>query len=178
MEEQKRRPKLWNRILVIVLILIGLVWFKNASSDKDWLWFLPVFDEQASKIHLYRDGEHVVLYPGDAGYKEVNSAVNQIVRHVQGKKSYNMSAEYQQAIYDTYSAVEVCYTEPVIIHTSHSFPKADKYLFPQSGHLYDPPMVFAGMQDRPNYQIGALVLSSRDALDEAVERVWAIHQEK
>jgi hypothetical protein len=158
------------------MILIALFWFSSASSDQDWLWFLPVFNEKATRIHLYRDGEQIVLQSGDPGYDEVNEAINQIVRHVKVKELLRLSPEAQEECYTQFSAVEVFYAEPVIIHTRHGFPKADKYLFPQSGHHDAPPVVFAGTQSQPDYRRGALVLESRDRLDQVVDAIWAAYQ--
>lgn len=161
-----------NRIISFALIVVGLYWFGNALPDQDWLWFLPVFNEEPVRIHLYRDGEQIVLLPDDPGYDMINEAINHAVRQVRAKKSLGILPESLEELYERFSAVEVFYTEPVIIHTKHGFPKANKYLFPQSGHRFDPPMVFAGMQREPYYRAGALVLASRDRLDEAVQAVW------
>jgi len=173
MQENRRIPRFRDMIVTAVLVLIGLIWFGIALPDQDWLWFLPVFQEDAARIYLYRDGEKIELRPDDWGYEEVNEAINQVVRRVRAKEPLAISPESQQEYYDRFSAVEVFYAEPVLIHTLHGFPKADKYLFPQSGRHYDPPMVFAGMQRRPDYRGGVLVLGSRDRLDEAVDAVWA-----
>ena len=165
-------------IITVVVVLIGLVWLGIALPDRDWLWFVPVFNEEAARIHLYRDGKEIMLQRGDAGYEEVNEAINQIVRHVRAKEPLGMSLESQEDFYNQFSSVEAFYSEPVIIHTIHGFPEADKYLFPQSGRHNDPPVVFAGMQRRPDYRGGVLVLSSRERLDEAVDAVWAIHAQE
>ena len=178
METRREPPRFKSLIITSVLVLIGLIWFGIALPDQDWLWFLPVFKEQAARIHLYRDGEQIVLQPGDWGYEEVNEAVNQIVRHVRAKEPLGISPTTQNEYYERFSAVEVFYAEPVLIHTLHGFPKADKYLFPQSGRHYDPPVVFAGMQRRADYRGGVLVLSSRDRLDEAVDAVWTEHKQE
>jgi hypothetical protein len=175
METEKRKPKIRDLVVSMVLGLVGLVWLGVAVPDQDWLWFLPVFNERATRIHLYRDGEELVLYPGDAGYEEVNEAINQIVRHIKAKESVGMSLESLEDYYTRFSAVEVFYPEPVIIHTSHGYPKADKYLFPQSGRHYDPPVVLAGLQTRVDYRVGALVLESRERLDQAVDMAWTVH---
>lgn len=175
METERHTPRFRDMLITVVLVLVGLVWFGIALPDRDWLWFLPVFDEQAARIHLYRDGQEIVLFPGDEGYDEVNEAINQIVRHIRAKEPLGISRVSQQEYYTRFSAVEVFYDEPVLIHTIHGFPKADKYLFPQSGRHFDPPVVFAGMQWRPDYRGGALVLASREPLDKAVEAVWAAH---
>jgi hypothetical protein len=172
-----KTPRLRNLIITVVVVLIGLVWYLIARPDRDWLWFLPVFNEEPARIILCRDGEEIVLMPGERAFDDVNAAINQVVRKVRGKESLGISLEAQQEYYDEFSAVEVFYSEPVIIHTIHGFPMADKYLFPQSGVHSDPPVVFAGYQRRPDYREGALVLGSRAALDEAVDRVWAAHGE-
>jgi hypothetical protein len=178
MERERKLPGFRDLIITVIVILVGLIWFGIAFPDRDWLWFLPVFNEQPSRIHLYRNGEQIVLQPGDPGYDAVNKAINGIVRHVKAKEPLGMSLESQEEYYTRFLAVEVFYSEPVIIHTIHGFPQADKYLFPQSGRHYDPPVVFAGMQARPDYRGGVLVLASRDALDEAVDAVWAAHQQE
>ena len=170
--------RLLNRLLIGIVVLVGLVWYSIASPDDDWLWFIPVFDEQPSRIHLHRDGEQIVLHPGDPSYDEVNEAVNQIVRHIRAKESRRTSPEDQEEYYERFSAVEVFYSEPVIIHTKHSFPKADKYLFPQSGGHHDSPAVFAGMQSQPDYREEVLIVESRDRLDEAVDAIWVAREQE
>ena len=177
-EQTQRAPRIRNVIIVVLAVMVGLVWFAIARSDRDWLWFVPVFSEEASRIHLYRDGEEIMLQSGEWGYEEINEAINQTVRHVKAKEPLGMSLESQQEYYDQHSAVEVFYSEPAIIHTIHGFPEADKYLFPQSGRHYDPPVVFAGMQRRPDYRGGVLVLADRQRLDDAVDAVWAAHQQE
>jgi hypothetical protein len=172
----KGKLRMRDVIVTVGLLSVGLVWLGIALPDSDWLWFLPVFNEEASRVHLYRDGEQLVLQPGDWGYEEVNEAVNQIVRNIRAKEPLGMSLESQQDYYDQFSAVEVYYSEPVLIHTIHGFPKADKFLIPQSGRHFDPPVVFAGMQRRPDYRSSVLVLSSREQLDQAVDAAWSLHQ--
>jgi hypothetical protein len=178
MEERRNTPRFRDLILTGALVLVGLVWLGIALPDRDWLWFLPIFNEKASRIHLYRDGQEILLLPDDWGYEQVNDAVNQIVRHIKAKEPLGMSPETQEEYYERYSAVEVFYTEPVIIHTIQGFPMADKYLFPQSGRHFDPPVVFAGMQRRADYRGGVLVLESRERLDQAVNEVWAAHDQE
>ncbi len=175
MEQERNLPRFREMTITVVIVLIGLIWFGIALPDRDWLWFLPVFNERAARIHLYRDGRELVLYPGDRGYEEINDAINQIVRHIKAKEPLGMAIESQEEYYTRFSAVEVFYAEPVIIHTIHGFPQADKYLFPQSGRHYDPPVVFAGMQRRADYRGGVLVLASRERLDAAVDDAWAAH---
>jgi hypothetical protein len=173
MESKRKLLTVRSLITTLAVVIVGLIWYGIASPDQDWLWFLPVFNEDAARIYLYRDGQKIVLVHGDWGYEEVNEAVNQIVRQVEAKESLGISLDMQQEYYDQFSAVEVFYAEPVIIHTRHGFPKADKYLFPQSGRHSDPPVVFAGMQRQADYRGGALVLGSRERLDAAVDAVWA-----
>jgi hypothetical protein len=176
MEQLRRIPRWRDLIITVSVVLIGLVWLGIALPDRDWLWFAPIFKEEAARIHLYRDGKEIMLQPGDVGYEEVNEAINQIVRHVRAKEPLDMSLESQEDFYNRFSAAEAFYSEPVIIHTIHGFPKADKYLFPQSGRHDDPPVVFAGMQRRPDYRGDVLVLSSRERLDEAVDAAWALNE--
>jgi len=177
-EERHNKPRIRDLVVAVVLALAGLVWLGIAVPDQDWLWFLPIFNEEAARIHLYRDGEEIVLYPGDTGYAEVNEAINHIVRDINAKEPLGMSLESQEDYYTRFSAVEAFYAEPVIIHTSQGFPKADKYLFPQSGRHYEPPVVFAGFQRRLDYRGSVLVLGSRERLDEAVDMVWTVYQRK
>jgi len=176
MEKETRPAGLFKMISTVAVLMIVLVWLSIALPDQDWLWFLPVFDEEAARIHLYRDGEEIMLFPGDPGYKEVNEAFNQIVRHITAKEPLGISLESQEEYYTRFSAVEVFYSEPVLIHTIHGFPRADKYLLPQSGRHYKRPFVFAGMQRRQDYRGGVLVLKSRERLDKAVKAVWVAHE--
>jgi hypothetical protein len=173
-----KTPRFRDMIITVAAVLIGLVWFGIALPDRDWLWFLPIFSEEPSRIHLYRDGEKLILRPGDWGYEDVNEAINQMVRHVKAKEPLGISLESQQEYYDRFSAVEVFYPEPVIIHTIQGFPQADKYLIPQSGRHHELPRIFAGMQRRPDYRGGVLVLDSRESLDRAVDAAWALHEQE
>jgi hypothetical protein len=175
MEPERRMPRFRDMIITVGVVIVGLVWFGIAMPDRDWLWFVPVFNEEASRIYLYREGDEIMLQPGDFGYEEVNEAINQIVRHIRAKEPLGMSLESQEEFYNRFSAVEAFYAEPVIIHTIHGFPMADKYLIPQSGRHFDPPVIFAGWQRRPDYRGGVLVLDSRERLDEAVAAVWAAY---
>ena len=177
-ETGRNTPRFRDMIIMVIVVLVGLVWFGIALPDQDWLWFVPVYNEEASRIHLYRDGEEIMLQSGDWGYEEINEAINQTVRHIKAKEPLGISPESQQEYYDQHSAVEVFYSEPTIIHTIQGFPEADKYLFPQSGRHYDPPVVFAGFQRRPDYRGGVLVLADRQRLDEAVNAVWAAQQQE
>jgi hypothetical protein len=175
--ERVRRIARWRDLIItVVVVLIGVFWLGTALPDRDWLWFVPIFNEEAARIHLYRDGKEIMLQRSDPGYEEVNEAINQIVRHVTAKEPVAMSLESLEDFYNQFSAVEAFYSEPVIIHTRHGFPKADKYLFPQSGRLDDPPVVFAGMQRQPDYRGDVLVLSDRERLDEAVDAAWALNE--
>ncbi len=176
METKRNKPRILEMLISMVLGLAVLVWLGIAVPDQDWLWFISVFNESPTRILLYRDGQELALYPGDTGYEEVNEAINQIVRHITAKEPLGISMESLEEYYALYEAVEVFYAEPVIIHTSHGFPKADKYLFPQSGRHYDPPVVFAGYQRRLDYRGGVLVLKSREQLDLAVDTVWRSYQ--
>jgi hypothetical protein len=178
MEQERKKPRLLEMLISVAVGLAILVWLGIAVPDQDWLWFIPVFNENQARILLYRDGQELALYPGDSGYEEVNEAINQIVRRVTAKDPLGISMESLEEYYTLYEAVEVFYAEPVIIHTSHGFPKADKYLFPQSGRHYNPPVVFAGYQRRLDYRPGVLVLKSREQLDLAVDNVWRAYQQQ
>jgi hypothetical protein len=178
MLNSKSLRRLLNRILIAIALLVTLIWYVTASPDDDWLWFVSVFDEQPSRIQLYRGGEQIVLHPSDPGYNEVNEAINGIVRHIRAKESRGISLEDQQEYRERFSAVEVFYSEPVIIHTRYNFPKADMYLIPQSGRHDDPPTIFAGMQRQPDYREQALILESRDRLDEAVDAIWVAREQE
>ncbi len=163
-------------LLTMVPIVLIAVWLFVALPDGDLWWFLPVFDEKAAEIHLYHDGQVIVLQPGDAGYDEVNAALNSSLKGIKAKLSRAVSEASQQDFYDKYTAVEVFYDDPVIIHSHHSFRKCDKLLIPLSGRHYDPPMVFGGTNLMDIYRAGALVMKNRSQLDEAVESIWAEHQ--
>ena len=78
MEKTSRMPRIRTIVVTAVFVLIGLVWFSIAAPDWDWLWFLPVFREEASRIHLYRDGQEIMLQRGDWGYEEVKCWSNEL----------------------------------------------------------------------------------------------------
>jgi hypothetical protein len=173
--EQKKSGFLSFLLTMVPIILIA-VWLFVALPDGDLWWFLPVFDEKAAEIHLYRDGQEIVLRPGDEGYDEVNAAINGSLKGIKAKLSRAISEESQQDFYAKYTAVEIFYDDPVIIHSYHSFRKCDKLLIPLSGRHYDPPMVFGGTNLMDTYRAGALVMKDRGKLDEVVESIWAEHQ--
>jgi hypothetical protein len=52
MESQRQLPKFRNMIATLAIILVGLVWFGIALPDQDWLWFFPIFNEQAPTWRL------------------------------------------------------------------------------------------------------------------------------
>lgn len=173
---KEKKSSIFSFLLTMVPIVLVALWLFVALPDGDLWWFLPIFDEQAAEIHLYRDGQEIVLRPGDAGYDEVNDAINHSLKGIKAKLSIGVSVESQQDFYDKYAAVEVFYKDPVIVHSHHSFRKCDKLLFPLSGRHYDPPMVFGGTQRLETYRAGALVLKNRDSLEEAFKVAWETHQ--
>ncbi len=170
---ETRKPRILNFVLVMALIIVVAVWFFIALPDQDWLWFLPVFNEQAGEIRLYRNGQEIRLFPGDDGYERVNDAINSALTGIKAKIGGTISEESLQDFRDKYSAVEVFYDDPVIVHSHHAFRKCDKLIFPLSGRYDDPPRVFGGTYLRRDYRAGALVLKDITSLREAVDALWA-----
>lgn len=174
--EEARSPKILSFVIVMLVIVALSIWFFVALPDQDWLWFLPIFNEQASEIRLYRNGQEIRLFPGDPGYDELNRAINTALSGIKAKLGGGVSEATLEDYYNKYSAVEVLYDEPIIIHSHHAFRKCDKLLFPLSGRHHDPPRVFGGSYARRDYRAGALVLKNPGPLLEAVESVWAAHE--
>jgi hypothetical protein len=172
MKRQRDRSNFIGAIVVMVVVVGLVVWWVSSLTNEDPLWFLRTFNEDADWIVIYWDGRQVMLFPGDPGYDQVMEAFQDGVAHWVGYESGVGLSDTSLAHYrEEARMLELCYNEPVQVHTRHLFPRARKFYVPLSGTHSQWHRVFAGLTDVP--RIGVLNIGDArfERLLDAVEKV-------
>lgn len=167
----EKRPSLLGAILVVVLVGGLLIWWVNALTNEDPLWFLRSFTAQADWITVYWDGTTHMYFPGDQAYGKIMAAFSKGVAYWSGYESgVGLSDENLERYRQRERFLELHFNSPVQVHTRHMFSRARNYFIPLSGTHSDYRRVFAGLSDEP--RIGVLNMSEAhfSALLEAVSQ--------
>jgi hypothetical protein len=167
----EKRPKFLGAASVLLLVAGLLVWWVNALTNEDPLWFIRSFNAQADWITIYWEGDTHMLFPGDRGYETVMHAFSDGVGHWVGyENTVGLSNESLERLRSEEKFLELHYNDPVRVHTRHLYPEARNFFVPLSGTHANWRRVFAGLTDEP--RIGALNISEEnfEALLEAARR--------
>jgi hypothetical protein len=141
----RTRAGLASFFLVLVLFIAAFVYFIPVLATGNFLWFLPVFDVQPVRIVVYRSGEQVALFPGDAGFEEVTAASNRLVSNIVAVHStFGISDVGLEDLYAEGTAVELFYAEPLDFPTPVNLGGPNQLLIPLSGHYTINPIAVRG----------------------------------
>ena len=170
-----KRPSFLSALLILILVGGLLVWWVNALTNEDPLWFLRSFDAQADWITVYWDGNVTMCFPGDPEYSAIMETFADAVERWTGyEDSVGLSEENLERYRVKERFLELHYNRPVRVHTRYLFPEAKVYYIPMSGVHATYRRVFAGLTDVP--RAGVLNVSEERfaALQDAVEQVTVL----
>lgn len=131
--------------LVLVLFIAALVYFTPVVMTGNFLWFLPIFDVEPSRIIVYRDGAQINLVPGDPGFDEVTAASNELISKIEAvHRSFGISDLGLEELREEGTAVELFYKEPLDFPTPVNLGGPNQILIPLSGHYTINPVALRG----------------------------------
>lgn len=157
------KPRVGEVLLICGLIAVAAVYFVITMTTNDPIWIWPKFEGRPSSIVVHHAGAHAEIVPGDADYDAINDELNAALSKISTyHESLGVSddtvAEYRQV----YTALEVHYDEPIVIHTRFLFGRPKHLLIPLSGRHSEYNPVFGGTGD--SYRPGALGLEDLEPL--------------
>ena len=67
----ENRPRVWQALVILILIGGVIVWWVNSLPNEDPLWFLRMFTGQGRldrRLSIRQDND---AFPGDSGYDQI-----------------------------------------------------------------------------------------------------------
>ena len=166
--EMKTSVNLRSMVLVLLLVIAALVYFTPVVQTGNWLWFLPVFDVEAKEIVVYREGEQIVLHPGDPGFDQVNGACNALISKIKAvHHTFGISDIGVEQLRAEGRVVELFYAEPLDFPNPANLGGANQLLIPLSGHYVTNPVALRGFDGE--YWGAALRVGNLEKLQAAVD---------
>jgi hypothetical protein len=141
----KRSFNLRGFALILLLTIAALVYFTPVILTGNFLWFIPVFDTEAEKIVVYRDGEQITLYPDDPGFDEVTAACNALISRIEAvHPSFGISDIGLEQLRTEGTAIELFYAEPLDFPSPVNLGGPNQLLIPLSEHYIENPVALRG----------------------------------
>ena len=146
--------------LILGMILFAVVAYYGmvALTSRDPLWFLGRFEDQPARIIVYHDGQRTDLQPGDEGFDELASAVQEsLAAGFRGLTNIGLSEPSLQDAYRQSVTLEVFFARPVALHTFFFTGRVTQMLFPITGRHSE--MDIAVLGEDGAYRSGAPALN-------------------
>ncbi len=169
MNMSENRPRVWQALVILILIGGVIVWWVNSLPNEDPLWFLRVFTGRADWIVVYQSGKTTMLFPGDSGYDQIMNTFSSGVAQWTGYEGgVGLSDENLARYRNEWAMLELHFNQPAKVHTRYLYAEARNYFIPLSGTHAEYRRVFAGLTDTP--RIGVVNMSEEHftALQNAV----------
>ena len=139
------KSNLGSFALILLLVVVALVYFTPVLLTGNFLWFLPIFDEQPTTIIVFREGEQLTLYPGDPGFDEVTSATNKLISKIEAvHRTFGISDVGLEDLRAEGTAVELFYAESLDFPSPVNVGGANQLLIPLTGHYTINPVALRG----------------------------------
>lgn len=170
----RRLAALLELAAIVIGFLIVAFYVIAAASNRDPLWFYPVFDEVPLAVNVYRQGKTVTLTPYDPGFDSLVAAINAEIPHHAGYfESLAVSPEQMRFFRERGYAVEMIYARPVQVHTRYYFPAAPRLLVALDGpyNYLNAILLFRGSNER--WLPGAIALAGVEQTRAAAEAILA-----
>ena len=141
----RTNASLTSCLLVLVLVIAALVYLTPVIMTGNFLWFLPVFDVEPTRIIVYREGVQTSLYPGDPGFDEVVAASNELLSKITAvHRSFGISDVGLEQLREGGTAIELFYAEPLDFPTPVNLGGPNQLLIPLSEHYAINPVALRG----------------------------------
>lgn len=152
--------KLWEPLLILIVVAAGILWILNTLNTGNPLWFLPIQPiYEPSRIVIRNYGETVTLRRGEPGYAEITDGLNETLSGFDNTAliSIGLSEETIRRYSEEDLVLEVYYADEIEFNTPVRMTGVKQLLFPvdatHSGNGY----VFMGANGE--WRVGAMVVS-------------------
>jgi hypothetical protein len=154
--------------LILFLTIAALVYFTPVVQTGNLLWFLPVFNDKAEQIVVYRRGEQFTLTPNDPDYDELTAVANRLISKIKAvHATFGISDSGLEELRTEGVAVELYYAEPLKLPHSANLGGPNQLLIPLSSYYVENPVVIRGFDGE--YWGAALRVGDLGPLQAAVE---------
>ena len=167
---QQNSPSLLSLFGTVIVFVIIAGYGMVSLSTEDPLWFVPIFDEQASDITLYCRGNMMTFDSTSPHRVALNNMINENLSGMKNWDSLTMSADTYE-YYRTSDAVivlEYNYNSPVRVHSIYKyFSDLDSIVVPLEGRHSKTNAIFGRNNGEPT--AGALHIQSPGLMLDYVE---------
>ncbi|MCA9923287.1 MAG: hypothetical protein KC419_15060 [Anaerolineales bacterium] len=152
--------KIWEPLLILIGVGLGILWLINALNTGNALWFLPIQPiYEPSRIVIRNYGETVTIRRGEPGYAEISEALNETLSAFDNTAliSIGLSEETMRRYNEEELVLEAYYADDVEFNTPVRMQGVRQLLFPvdatHAGNRY----VFIGSNGQ--WRVGAMVVA-------------------
>lgn len=157
-------------ILTIVLVTGAIAFCGGSLANGDPLWFLPYSNVTPAYIVVHQNGCDVTLLPGQSGFDEMRSALNETLSQIDGYESgFGLTLESLNDYRKKERTVESYFDKPIKIHVPYRVGEPTNILIPITGYFADTRSIFSGREG--DYWAGALRLKTTEPVKRAAEQL-------
>ena len=161
--------KLWEPLLILIGVAVGILWILNTLNTGNPLWFLPLQPVyEPSRIIVRNYGETVTIIRGEPGYTELSESLNETLSNFNNTAlvPIGLSEETLRRYNQEELVVESYYADEIEFNTPVRMDGVKQLLIPvdatHSGNRY----VFLGANGE--WRVGAMVVEDDTPLKNAL----------
>lgn len=167
-----KRTSIKEPLIIFVIIIVVIIWGLNYFNTGNPLWFLPiqpVYRPARVIVHYY--GQVTELRPGDAGFDELDEALNETLSNFQNRDlvSIGIGEDTLSRYYNQEFVIEAFYGQNIEFNLPIRMTGINTLLLPIDARHAERNYVFIG--NNREYRAGALQVDSRQSLDEALKNI-------
>jgi hypothetical protein len=169
MRQHPSKIKVWEPILLFVVIVALIIYAVNAINAQDWLWFTSQATViEPVEIVVVENGVRRTLVPGHAEFAQVSAAAKEALADIDSTDLINLGLSDETLDYFAENGVllELYFREPVEFHTRFRAGEPTQILVPLAGRHAGNGYFFRGAEGEWWY--GAIRMANPEPLYEAL----------
>lgn len=173
----KQGGNVWQPILIVLFVVVGIIWLVGALNAGNMLWWLPVQPTFApSRVVIRNRGETINLQPTMEGFPEMQEAIQASLSSFDNADlvPLGLSDETLRRYNEEELVVEVYYPQNIRFNTIARMAQVNQLLIPIEGTHAGSRYVFIGYNGR--WLAGALVMSDDQPLHEALQELGYLEE--
>lgn len=151
--------KIWEPLLILIGVGLGILWLINALNTGNALWFLPIQPVyEPSRLIIRNYGETITIRRGEPGYAEIAEALNETLSDFDNTAliSIGLSEETMRRYNEEELVLEAYYADDIEFNTPVRMTGIRQLLFPIDATHAGSRYVFIGSNGQ--WRVGAMVV--------------------